>query len=340
MASYSECLVHDPFGMILSGRNWSTLGVEKYIFGYQASMQDEEIYGYGNSYSTLFRELDCRLGRWISLDPKSSNTPWSSPFVSMGDNPITYNDIFGDEIPTTFYDSQGNETDQIPDEVQKMFNDEYGIKVAYDINTKTLFYEGEIGPSLETSQSLKDAWIYQLQKGCISDASLIFGYNLAISSNGVSATVQFGITEIPEIESATAVIDLADFDGQKLEGATYGNPLRMYPAAVNERDANLARIVEHEFFGHGVERLSDYPNDVFGSNPGPVELLMNSYKLEMGVNLRLIYGMGVSASKGEINYGPRYGDLMLDKTLQPQVGILVIDLTKVSAVTTTINLTH
>ena len=71
-----------------------------YPFGYQSSLKDDEICGSGNAYSTYFRELDVRLGRWFAIDPKTSVTSWESPFVSMGDNPIWYYDPIGDRICT------------------------------------------------------------------------------------------------------------------------------------------------------------------------------------------------------------------------------------------------
>jgi len=83
--------------MILPGREW-VAGAENYEFGYQGSLQDDEIYGNGNSYSTHFRELDPRLMRWWSNDPKTRQTPWESPYASMGNNPIWFNDPLGDEI--------------------------------------------------------------------------------------------------------------------------------------------------------------------------------------------------------------------------------------------------
>ncbi len=67
-----------------------------YRYGYQGSEQDNDLSGAGNSYTTFYRELDPRLGRWMSYDPKPR--AWESPFASMGNNPICNNDILGDEF--------------------------------------------------------------------------------------------------------------------------------------------------------------------------------------------------------------------------------------------------
>jgi len=79
--------------MLLPNRHESS---NEYRYGYQGSEKDDEIKGEGNSYTTHFRQLDVRLGRWLSIDPKA--TAWESPYVSMGNNPIMYNDVLGDSI--------------------------------------------------------------------------------------------------------------------------------------------------------------------------------------------------------------------------------------------------
>ena len=73
----------------MAGRGFSG----SYRFGYQGSEKDNEVSGEGNSYTTEFRQLDPRLGRWFSVDPVFQ--PWQSPYTSMDNNPICLNDPMG-----------------------------------------------------------------------------------------------------------------------------------------------------------------------------------------------------------------------------------------------------
>ena len=81
------------FGAPMPGRQFNS---NSYKYGYQGSEKDNEISGEGNSYTTHYRGIDPRLGRWLSIDPKS--TAWESPYVSMGNSPIMYNDPMGDRV--------------------------------------------------------------------------------------------------------------------------------------------------------------------------------------------------------------------------------------------------
>ena len=87
------CSDYSPFGGELDGRTVSG----GYRFGFQGSEKDNEFKGDGNSYTTEFRQLDPRLGRWLSVDPMFAKFPWQSPYVSFDNNPIFFNDPLGME---------------------------------------------------------------------------------------------------------------------------------------------------------------------------------------------------------------------------------------------------
>ena len=82
------------YGMQMPGRSYQSTS-SSYRYGYQGSEKDDEIAGKGNSYTTFFRQLDPRLGRWFSPDPVFQ--PWQSPYTSMDNNPINLTDVMGDK---------------------------------------------------------------------------------------------------------------------------------------------------------------------------------------------------------------------------------------------------
>ncbi len=84
-----------PFGMLQPERSWQS---EEYRYGFNNMEKDDEIAGVGNSYTTLFRQYDPRLGRWWSIDPKIHRFPSISPYSSMTNNPISIIDPNGDII--------------------------------------------------------------------------------------------------------------------------------------------------------------------------------------------------------------------------------------------------
>lgn len=81
-----------PFGMSINSR---TSNLESYGFAYNGMKLDNEISGAGNSYTTLFRELDVRLGRWWAVDPLAHQAAGWTPYRFCFDNPISYTDPDG-----------------------------------------------------------------------------------------------------------------------------------------------------------------------------------------------------------------------------------------------------
>mgnify|MGYP007080209086 CR=1 FL=1 len=85
-----------PFGMVMPGRSFTAASVDGYGFGYQGSLKIDGSSSAAYNYSTFYRELDPRLGKWWSIDPQIRQSPWESPYMSMGSNPILRNDQLGD----------------------------------------------------------------------------------------------------------------------------------------------------------------------------------------------------------------------------------------------------
>jgi RHS repeat-associated protein len=68
----------------------------KYRYGFQGQEMDNEIKGEGNSYDFGARMLDPRVGRWFAPDPMEKEFPWQSPYASVNNNPIIYDDPTGE----------------------------------------------------------------------------------------------------------------------------------------------------------------------------------------------------------------------------------------------------
>jgi len=84
------------------GREFEADTVDNYRFGFNGFEDDNEVSGQGNSYTTLYRQYDPRLGRWKSLDPAMAKYPGQSPYVTFNNNPIFWTDPFGDDPPEGF----------------------------------------------------------------------------------------------------------------------------------------------------------------------------------------------------------------------------------------------
>ncbi|HCS20601.1 MAG TPA: hypothetical protein DIW47_08575 [Bacteroidetes bacterium] len=84
------------------------------MFGFNGMEKDNEQSGLGNTYTTEFRQLDVRLGRWFSVDRKSSSAPGWTPFRSNFNNPIIYTDPTG-LFETRWEDENGGLIDITPD---------------------------------------------------------------------------------------------------------------------------------------------------------------------------------------------------------------------------------
>gem|GEM_PF-3558583 len=90
-----------PFGLTMAGISSQSAGKLENLFRFNkgSELQHKEFSdGSGlEIYDTYFRQLDPQLGRWNQIDPKIEKGQESlSPYESMGNDPILYNDPKGD----------------------------------------------------------------------------------------------------------------------------------------------------------------------------------------------------------------------------------------------------
>jgi len=83
-----------PFGSVMLGRDFSG---EKYRFGFNGKVDDDEIKGASNSINYDVRIFDPRLGRFLSVDPLTKMFPFYSPYQFAGNKPIVAIDLDGRE---------------------------------------------------------------------------------------------------------------------------------------------------------------------------------------------------------------------------------------------------
>ena len=81
-----------PFGMTEPGRSWNS---GDYRFGYTGHEKESDLAE--GVYTTEYRLLDARLGRWLSVDPLAGNFAWMSPYNYCMLNPTQLYDLDGDE---------------------------------------------------------------------------------------------------------------------------------------------------------------------------------------------------------------------------------------------------
>jgi len=89
VVSYTD---YYPYGMAMPGRKGS---VDDYRYAFNGMEHDSELSGNGNSYTTMFRQYDPRLGRWKSVDPMANIAPGWTPYRIAFDNPMLFTDPSG-----------------------------------------------------------------------------------------------------------------------------------------------------------------------------------------------------------------------------------------------------
>lgn len=82
-----------PFGMAMPERKFTASS--SYRYGFNGKENDNDISGDGNSIHFEFREYDPRISRFKSIDPRSPDYSWQSPYAYHRNNPLNATDYKG-----------------------------------------------------------------------------------------------------------------------------------------------------------------------------------------------------------------------------------------------------
>lgn len=85
------------------------------------------------------RWYDASVGRFGSIDRFAEKYSLMTPYQYGVNNPIKFVEMNGDSVKTFFYGTDGTQLNYVPDQVQQMFNSEYGISVGYNAETNMLY---------------------------------------------------------------------------------------------------------------------------------------------------------------------------------------------------------
>lgn len=246
------------FGGETHGRSMAS---NTYRYGYQGSEKDDEHAGDGNSYTTFFRQLDPRVGRWMSIDPKA--TARESPYASMGNNPIINTDVLGDTI-------RGNDKNSGKRIVKTIQNSFQGEDAA---DLRALFKLEADGVTL--SPIGEDDFAQAVALLDADNQALAYSYYTVVNSADLSVVQMLTMTESidADVHAALAGITGATMHGTigpgfnylkdgvsysvVLMGASLPTPDMRNSSSTTEYSMNSTDggVFAHEVLGHGAHGL-------------------------------------------------------------------------------------
>ena len=80
----------------------------EYKYGFNSKENDNEVYGDANFQDYGMRMYDTRVGRFISVDPLTTEYPWYTPYQFAGNKPIWAVDLDGEEESIAIWNRGAN----------------------------------------------------------------------------------------------------------------------------------------------------------------------------------------------------------------------------------------
>ncbi len=273
-----------PFGATMEGRKYN-LSAYRYAFNTQERVPELN----ESHYTALYWEYDGRLARRWNRDPK--------PAVGVSDyavfrlNPILYNDVNGDWVPTKI--SRKALKSGAKEKIINMFKKEYGLEVeikkrflgGYKLQLKEGFKLPE-----NASEVLKE-WEKALSRE-----------KVATDVEGKHVKLSILYKKYPEFpfydpNYRTAVINLRYFNQENIlsipveitaeEKAQGVIKISDLPEEVQKQQFSLRAVIEHEYIGHGIYKLDDYnkePEELQNDRSNTASGLVNKYVMQLWNN--------------------------------------------------------
>ena len=96
LIEHRDIFLDYPFGMVMPNRYWFAAGAVGYRFGFNGKEGVDEIKGDNNSLDFGARIYDPRLGIFMSIDPRTKDYAWQTPYAYFSNSPINSIDFNGE----------------------------------------------------------------------------------------------------------------------------------------------------------------------------------------------------------------------------------------------------
>lgn len=256
-------------------------------YGFNGMEMDDDLNV--DNYSSFYRVYNSKLGKWLSLEPKSSDFPFMTPYGFCYDSPIAFKDPNGD----------------IPILIPILFIGLITLPNLAVAPTPTT----DLDRVKQEHQKLQAMWL-----GVTFTAAAI-PYIAPLAGRAVIASyIRIATSRTLQMTLANATLvaqrygpDVANF----VYGASTGDPMEPFPNAGQSADAGVAF---RELVKKGTAIL-----DFFGGS-------VSKYKNAISIDPRAVYGFkGTVKEFAELFKGTKVSHIIADNPFGKEVADFLID---------------